>query len=297
MENNNNNQSIKKDENTLNLLSVISPENIDNININQEINQKNDENYQKSSIKKSIQLNSSIDSEDYKSAKSHMSFFSVHSKISENEKNNNNNINNNINNNNNINTNNNNINNINININNNNNINNNIINNNNNDDNNENNENKNDNNIKSKSILEEKKEENEEEEEDAEFDSFYGSLDNDEDEDKNNELNEKYKFIRECIENNDFNEINQIENEITSEEIKIRKEKHDKKLGILCELEKQMINEKGDYIEKDKYNKNDEFYLSNINPEGGLEILTLNEIENNFYKKEFNDYEYYLKKN
>jgi len=255
MENNNNNQSIKKDENTLNLISVISPENIDNININQEINQKIDDNYQKTS-KKSIQLNSSIDSEDYKSAKSHMSFFSVRSKITENEKNNNNN-----------------------------------------EEKNENNENKIDNNIKSKSISEEKKEENEEEEEDVEFDSFYGSLDNDEDEDKNNELNEKYKFIRECIENNDFNEINQIENEITSEEIKIRKEKHDKKLGILCELEKQMINEKGDYIEKDKYNKNDEFYLSNINPEGGLNILTLNEIENNFYKKEFNDYEYYLKKN
>ena len=254
MENNNNNQSIKKDENTLNLLSVISPENIDNININQEINQKNDENYQKSSIKKSIQLNSSIDSEDYKSAKSHISFFSVHSKITENNKKNNNNNEDSI-------------------------------------------DNKNSNNTKSKILYEEKKEENEELEEDFEFDSFYGSLDNDEDEDKNNELNEKYKFIRECIENNDFNEINQIENEITSEEIKIRKEKHDKKLGILCELEKQMINEKGDYIEKDKYNKNDEFYLSNINPEGGLDILTLNEIENNFYKKEFNDYEYYLKKN
>jgi hypothetical protein len=58
-----------------------------------------------------------------------------------------------------------------------------------------------------------------------------------------------------------------------------------------------MQNEKGDYIEKDKYNKNDEFYLANINPEGGLSILTLKEIENNFYKKEFNDYEYYLKKN
>ena len=81
MENNNNiniNPSIKKDENTLNLkLSNITPEIIDNININQEINQKNDNNSQKSSIKKSIQLNSSIDSEDYKSAKSHISFFSV----------------------------------------------------------------------------------------------------------------------------------------------------------------------------------------------------------------------------
>ena len=251
MENNNNNQSIKKDENTLNLLSVISPENIDNININQEINQKNDNNSQKSSIKKSIHLNSSIDSEDYKSAKSHISFFSVHSKITENE--------NNTNNENNINT-----------------INNNNI---------------------SKNFSDEKKDENEEEEEDAEFDSFYGFLDNDEDEDKNNELIEKYRFIRECIENNDYNEKNQIENEITSEEIKIRKEKHDKKLEILCELEKEMENEKGDYIEKDEHDKNEEFYLSNIDPDGGLNIVTLNEIEKNFYKKEFKDYEFYLKKN
>ena len=108
-------------------------------------------------------------------------------------------------------------------------------------------------------------------------------------------LDEIYDDIRKCILNNEISRINQFKEEINTNEIRLRKEKHNRKLKKLLDLEKDLKNSRGNYIiENNEFN--DDFILANIDPNKGYEIITREELNKNFEEKKFKDYEYYIEK-
>ena len=108
-------------------------------------------------------------------------------------------------------------------------------------------------------------------------------------------LDEIYDDIRKCILNNEISRINQFKEEINANEIRLRKEKHNRKLKKLLDLEEHLKNSRGNYIiENNQFD--DDFILANIDPDKGYEIITRHELNNNFQEKKFKDYEYYIEK-
>ena len=108
-------------------------------------------------------------------------------------------------------------------------------------------------------------------------------------------LDEIYDDIRKCILNNEISRINQFKEEINTNEIRLRKEKHNRKLKKLLDLEEHLKNSRGNYIiENNQFD--DDFILANIDPNKGYEIITREELNKNFEEKKFKDYEYYIEK-
>ena len=124
--------------------------------------------------------------------------------------------------------------------------------------------------------------------------SLFGESSDDESKDESI-FNEIYDDIRKCIVNNEISRINQFKEEINANEIRLRKEKHNRKLKKLLDLEEHLKNSRGNYIiENNEFN--DDFILANIDPNKGYEIITRQELNNNFQEKKFKDYEYYIEK-
>jgi hypothetical protein len=124
--------------------------------------------------------------------------------------------------------------------------------------------------------------------------SLFGESSDDESKDESI-FNEIYDDIRKCIVNNEISRINQFKEEINANEIRLRKEKHNRKLKKLLDLEEHLKNSRGNYIiENNEFN--DDFILANIDPNKGYEIITREELNKNFEEKKFKDYEYYIEK-
>ena len=124
--------------------------------------------------------------------------------------------------------------------------------------------------------------------------SLFGESSDDESKDESI-FNEIYDDIRKCIVNNEISRINQFKEEINANEIRLRKEKHNRKLKKLLDLEEHLKNSRGNYIiENNQFD--DDFILANIDPDKGYEIITRHELNNNFQEKKFKDYEYYIEK-
>ena len=124
--------------------------------------------------------------------------------------------------------------------------------------------------------------------------SLFGESSDDESKDESI-FNEIYDDIRKCIVNNEISRINQFKEEINANEIRLRKEKHNRKLKKLLDLEEHLKNSRGNYIiENNQFD--DDFILANIDPDKGYEIITRQELNNNFQEKKFKDYEYYIEK-
>ncbi len=107
---------------------------------------------------------------------------------------------------------------------------------------------------------------------------------------------EQYEEMRKCIDNKDITLFKEIKADVISEQINLRREKHNEKLKKLSLLEETLKNSRGNYVIKNYDNNNDEFILANIDPNRGYDIISLKEFEENYQKKTFKDYEYYIKK-
>ena len=124
--------------------------------------------------------------------------------------------------------------------------------------------------------------------------SLFGESSDDESKDESI-FNEIYDDIRKCILNNEISRINQFKEEINANEIRLRKEKHNRKLKKLLDLEEHLKNSRGNYIiENNQFD--DDFILANIDPNKGYEIITREVLNNKFQEKKFKDYEYYIEK-
>ena len=102
--------------------------------------------------------------------------------------------------------------------------------------------------------------------------------------------------MRKCLDNKDITLFKEIKADVISEQINLRREKHNEKLKKLSLLEETLKNSRGNYVIKNYDNNNDEFILANIDPNRGYDIISLKEFEENYKKKTFKDYEYYIKK-
>ena len=128
----------------------------------------------------------------------------------------------------------------------------------------------------------------------SESNSLFGASSDDDSKDESI-FNEIYDDIRKCILNNEISRINQFKEEINANEIRLRKEKHNRKLKKLLDLEEHLKNSRGNYIiENNQFY--DDFILANIDPNKGYEIITREELNKNFEEKKFKDYEYYIEK-
>ena len=107
---------------------------------------------------------------------------------------------------------------------------------------------------------------------------------------------EQYEEMRKCLDNKDITLFKEIKADVISEQINLRREKHNEKLKKLSLLEETLKNSRGNYVIKNYDNNNDEFILANIDPNRGYDIISLKEFEENYQKKTFKDYEYYIKK-
>ena len=128
----------------------------------------------------------------------------------------------------------------------------------------------------------------------SESNSLFGASSDDDSKDESI-FNEIYDDIRKCILNNEISRINQFKEEINANEIRLRKEKHNRKLKKLLDLEEHLKNSRGNYIiENNQFD--DDFILANIDPDKGYEIITREVLNNKFQEKKFKDYEYYIEK-
>ena len=128
----------------------------------------------------------------------------------------------------------------------------------------------------------------------SESNSLFGASSDDDSKDESI-FNEIYDDIRKCLLNNEISRINQFKEEINANEIRLRKEKHNRKLKKLLDLEEHLKNSRGNYIiENNQFD--DDFILANIDPNKGYEIITRQELNSKFQEKKFKDYEYYIEK-
>ena len=126
--------------------------------------------------------------------------------------------------------------------------------------------------------------------------SLFG-VSNDDDSSKDESIfKEQYEEMRKCIDNKDITLFKEIKADVISEQINLRREKHNEKLKKLSLLEETLKNSRHNYVIKNYDNNNDEFILANIDPNRGYDIISLKEFEENYQKKTFKDYEYYIKK-
>ena len=117
-----------------------------------------------------------------------------------------------------------------------------------------------------------------------------------EDEEEDFDLNEKYKHVQELVANGEYNQIKEIEAMIIKQEMENRKKKHEDKMKKLLELEESMKTSKGDYIEEEQPDPRDPYVLACVNPDEGYSIIKQSELDRHYERKEFKDYEFYIKK-
>ena len=126
--------------------------------------------------------------------------------------------------------------------------------------------------------------------------SLFGVSNDDDSSKDESTFKEQYEEMRKCLDNKDITLFKEIKADVISEQINLRREKHNEKLKKLSLLEETLKNSRGNYVIKNYDNNNDEFILANIDPNRGYDIISLKEFEENYQKKTFKDYEYYIKK-
>ena len=126
--------------------------------------------------------------------------------------------------------------------------------------------------------------------------SLFGVSNDDDSSKDESTFKEQYEEMRKCLDNKDITLFKEIKADVISEQINLRREKHNKKKKKLSLLEETLKNSRGNYVIKNYDNNNDEFILANIDPNRGYDIISLKEFEENYQKKTFKDYEYYIKK-
>lgn len=126
--------------------------------------------------------------------------------------------------------------------------------------------------------------------------SLFGVSNDDDSSKDESTFKEQYEEMRKCIDNKDITLFKEIKADVISEQINLRREKHNEKLKKLSLLEETLKNSRHNYVIKNYDNNNDEFILANIDPNRGYDIISLKEFEENYQKKTFKDYEYYIKK-
>ena len=126
--------------------------------------------------------------------------------------------------------------------------------------------------------------------------SLFGVSNDDDSSKDESTFKEQYEEMRKCLDNKDITLFKEIKADVISEQINLRREKHNEKLKKLSLLEETLKNSRGNYVIKNYNNNNDEFILANIDPNRGYDIISLKEFEENYQKKTFKDYEYYIKK-
>ena len=118
----------------------------------------------------------------------------------------------------------------------------------------------------------------------------------DDDDEEDFDLNEKYKHVQELVANGEYNQIKEIEAMIIKQEMENRKKKHEDKMKKLLELEESMKTSKDNYIEEEQPDPRDPYVLACINPDEGYSIIKQSELDKHYERKEFKDYEFYIKK-
>ena len=126
--------------------------------------------------------------------------------------------------------------------------------------------------------------------------SLFGVSNDDDSSKDESTFKEQYEEMRKCLDNKDITLFKEIKADVISEQINLRREKHNEKLKKLSLLEETLKNSRHNYVIKNYDNNNDEFILANIDPNRGYDIISLKEFEENYQKKTFKDYEYYIKK-
>jgi hypothetical protein len=109
------------------------------------------------------------------------------------------------------------------------------------------------------------------------------------------ETKELFKKMKQLIDNKEFETVKELDLQITMDEIKERKMKHDDKLNMLEELEKTMAQKKC-VNENENLNEDKGLFLANIKKGDGYYILTKEELLKDFKQEEFKKFEYYVKK-
>ena len=126
--------------------------------------------------------------------------------------------------------------------------------------------------------------------------SLFGVSNDDDSSKDESTFKEQYEEMRKCLDNKDITLFKEIKADVISEQINLRREKHNEKLKKLSLLEETLKNSRHNYVIKNYDTNNDEFILANIDPNRGYDIISLKEFEENYQKKTFKDYEYYIKK-